>query len=99
MKNLPTQAEHANPDADFTGMRDLWAEILTMGLKEASGFVTNDPRGSRLAESQAQNWMRSKDFIEVCDLAGVNPDCARKAQAAGRFTREAWVGMTKRKGK
>lgn len=91
MNHMPQQMETERRDADIDGMRHLWTEVLTLGLREASGYITGPIAENRsVIEQQAKTWLRSRDFVTVCDLAGFDPDFLRDAYEAGKFTRENW---------
>lgn len=65
-----------NPD----DMRLLWLSVVDQALRDA---VSNDVKGKpdqTIARWQAQLWLEEggADFVEVCTLAGVEPDRVRR---------------------
>lgn len=57
--------------------RQLWVSVLLLAMRELFG---SDPNG--LAAQQARNWIGTRDFREVCALAGF--DWARVERALQR---------------
>lgn len=50
---------------------ELWRTVLLQGLRDAARPVT--PADAR--------WPRTRDFVEVCHMAGLDPDAVRRAIA------------------
>lgn len=58
-------------------MRMLWRAVLVQALREARGHIANTggaipPAGRKLELRRARDWIGSRDFREVCELAGVS---------------------------
>lgn len=65
-------------------MRRLWCAVFAQAVRDMHGKMC-----SALAQAekqQAQTWLAgdSKDFYEVCDLAGINPEAFKSGQWADR---------------
>jgi hypothetical protein len=73
-------------EGDFmaNGEKHLWAEVILQAFSDASG-TGGDGTGARtLARHNARVWLlgMSRDFIAVCDMAGVSAGVIRaKARA------------------
>lgn len=72
--------------AECVVLRRLWRAVLVQGLREAKGQIINTggavtPAGRRAALSMARDWIGSRDFREVCDLAGISVSAAEAIAA------------------
>lgn len=69
-------ARRAELAADAVVLRRLWRAVFVQALREAKGSIINTGgAGSRLhlhlEQRRARDWIGSRDFREVCDLAGL----------------------------
>lgn len=87
-----TLIDTSRPDHSHTPYRALFASVLICGMNDAAGHVLAVCGGGRVNENvtatiqrQAQAWLGSKDFREVCELAGFEPDAVLKAYHRGVF--------------
>lgn len=76
--------------------RGLWHAVILNALRDAQGTRNNAPvvqRASRLYAAQARNWLtsNSRDFVEVCALAGLDP--AYVQQQAARVLRDESISL------
>ena len=55
----------------------LWRAVLVAGLHDAAKGVT----------PQDAAWLRSRDFVQVCHLAQVDPEAVLRAYCPERFAR------------
>jgi hypothetical protein len=55
----------------------LWRAVLLAGLHDAA----------KGAEPQDKRWLRSRDFVQVCHLAQVEPEAVLRKFTAKRFNR------------
>jgi hypothetical protein len=67
--------QRADLAAEAVVLRRLWRAVLVQALREAKGQIVNTggaiPPGSRnLEQRRARDWIGSRDFREVCELAG-----------------------------
>lgn len=68
---------------DMTGDRSLWAAVIQVAIEDAQGNVKGES-GSRAskdrARRQAVEWLTkpSRDFDDVCHLAGLDPEAVRQ---------------------
>lgn len=64
-----------------TPERHIWQEVLVRALMDAMGRDSLD-------KMQAHNWLTtpSRDFNEVCSLAGFDPSFIRKSYVTGRIS-------------
>lgn len=72
----PVLERHADLAAEALVLRKLWRAVLFMALKEAAGNVVNTggsftPTTVRCERRRARDWIGSRDFRGVCELAGV----------------------------
>lgn len=79
--DLGTRAELA---AEARVLRRFWRAVLVHNLREASGAVVNtgsNVNQHRLIQQRAFEWIGSRGFRDVCDMAGlsVSADEARAA--------------------
>lgn len=74
-------------DEDVSRDRVLWLGVLLRGLLDANGIVTGLGGGENegLIQRRAQNWLGSRDFVEVCENAGMSPNMILAAHRAGKF--------------
>lgn len=63
--------------------RRLWASVLMRALDDAIGLA--EGIYWRLEMNRALNWIGSKDFREVCSLAGVEPDAVSERFRAEKY--------------
>lgn len=66
----------AELSAECETLRKLWRAVLVQALKEAHGNILNTggkyaPHTRRAIQRTARDWIGSRDFREVCELAGV----------------------------
>lgn len=75
--------EDMNPSA----ARAMWQAVLYAALRDANGIVaaTNGGENPKKIISQAQSWLGTRDFYEVCAHAGVDSNFILDAYRAGRF--------------
>ena len=81
---------------DAEAARRLFGAVLIRGIRDA---LSDTPRasvheGTRLLEKDAAtNWIvrNTKDFREVCDMAGFDPDFVRDAFMSGKITKHSFV--------
>ncbi|MBE7183440.1 MAG: hypothetical protein INR68_03415 [Methylobacterium mesophilicum] len=75
------------PPAATSGGTSLWAAVINQALLDAtaalppSAFKDGQVRGAAAAErARAREWFSrgSADFIEVCNLAGFDPEAVRE---------------------
>jgi hypothetical protein len=88
---LPSLNAHAQetPAPEHT-CRALWLAVLHLGLTNALGYGVStlpergasDRRAKGRALRDAQDWIGSRDFVLVCDLAGVNAGSVMRAYRA-----------------
>lgn len=54
--------------------RTMWLAVLNVTVDDALG--KNKEKGTRkiVTRDKARAWLRSQDFVDVCALAGVDPD-------------------------
>ena len=64
----------------------LWANVILQAVHDATDGGTVDGRnsGRDVVRSQARNWfnLRNRDFIDVCNLAGLDPDAVYERSLA-----------------
>lgn len=71
--------------------RELWATVLHRAVRDAAGDLDNISTSHRAYEQRkAQAWLGSRDFAEVCHLAGVDPAAVRDRlpEAIARIQRD-----------
>lgn len=74
--------------------RQLWASVLALGLTDATGHIGGSPTGPKNAATrktihqQALSWLNTRDFHEVCQLAGFDPDAIKAKWEAGKITQD-----------
>jgi len=80
--------------------QQLQVAVLITGLCDASGNVIAAHGGESrdVLVRQAQAWIGTTDFEEVCDLAGFDPEFVKDAYRAGKFTKENWRKYSVREG-
>lgn len=82
-----------------TDERSLWVNVILRAINDAmTGGDTNiSGKNSDLIRQQSRTWLRptNPDFIEVCSLAGLDPEATyEKAQAAiARYDALISIGM------
>jgi hypothetical protein len=67
--------------------KELWQAVIHLALLDAIPFKPRKRKRKTNEEWMADSWIRngSRDFRNVCYLAGVDPDCLRDAYVAGRI--------------
>lgn len=75
--------------AEARVLQRFWRAVLVHNLREASGAVVNtgsNPNHHRLIQERAFEWIGSRGFRDVCELAGlsVTADEARAAVLQNR---------------
>ena len=81
----PGLSNEADNDNDQTPERQLFCEVITQALKDATGVGAGvNTKSPELCRDQAANWFKtnSKDFRTVCELAGFDPDAVRQRALA-----------------
>ncbi len=79
--------EHYN---STKGENSLWAAVITQAMMDAlSRCKKSDSQYNR---SEAMRWLtgNSKDFIDVCLLAGLNPDYVRQKAKKSLISPSPW---------
>lgn len=85
---------------DHFNERALWVAVITNAINDATGWP---PGAARQHEAErmrreARQWLTegSMDFIDVCCLAGIDPDALREAML--RLEAEGWhsIGLRQR---
>jgi hypothetical protein len=72
----PPLANTYSPSAEIvTPERRLWQRVL---ISAARDIQTRSGRQTDGLIYMSESWIRSRDFAEVCDLAGVNAEVARR---------------------
>lgn len=67
-------------------LRALWAAVIWRGLLDAVGrnlCAGGERLSTQALVREARVWLRSRDFAEVCGLAGMNPVAVRERLEAG----------------
>jgi hypothetical protein len=59
--------------------RALWCAVLNQALADAAGLPASglSPTVLAVARRRVEAWVGSRDFAEVCDLAGAEPGAVR----------------------
>lgn len=75
--------------------QDLWVAVLVQAIYDGLGRVTATSGGNlayaktkkTMAQNSTKYWfsLRNKDFIEVCNLAGVDPEYVCDGFHSGKF--------------
>jgi len=77
--------------ARLTPERRLWIGVIRQAISDLT-ISDNDPTvgggNAALVRQQAMNWLTggSKDFVEVCTSAGVDPSRLRRLASDGSLT-------------
>lgn len=61
--------------------QEMWASVVQLAFSDATATSTSKTApATRLERQQARDWLvgNSRDFREVCSLAGVDPDAVRE---------------------
>lgn len=80
--------------------RQVWCSVIQLALEDATNSRAFGVNAVRIRDA-ARNWLTkgSRDFVEVCDLAGVEPDriqSTAKRLIADAIAREGdWKAPTK----
>jgi hypothetical protein len=77
-------ARRAELAAEARVLRRFWRAVLVHNLREAAGAVVNtgsNPGHHRLIQERAFDWIGSRGFRDVCDMAGLSLT-AEEARAA-----------------
>lgn len=79
--------ERAELSTDPDPNKALWQAVLARGIEDAAGRIgARASRWSKSAEvKRARDWIGSRDFAFVCDLAGMDPDFVAAAFRRGCF--------------
>ena len=80
---------------DAEAARRLFGAVLICGIRDA---LSDTPRASaheggwQIQRDAAVNWIvrDTKDFREVCDMAGFDPDFIRDAFMSGKITKQSF---------
>lgn len=83
---------YSDPEPD--DCQALWVAVLAQGLRESVGVISGERHDStrQYRKSHAEFWISSRDFAEVADLAGFNPEYLRDRIGAGHVTLATMAG-------
>lgn len=70
---LPARGAEPDRGYNYQGARQLWRAVLAVNLDAALG-VTVGVKCKSLDRYQAQQWIGSRGFRDVCELAGLDPE-------------------------
>lgn len=81
------------------GSRELWGKVLIHGIEDAVGRADSSIKSGYLrsasnitaAAAKDRAWIGSRDFREVCELAGLEPSMIERAFHDGRFDKKGWM--------
>lgn len=82
--NIEWQPEPGQSEA--SDLRALWLAVLERMFLDAYGRTSfhGGALPTPIEQRQARNWMRSKSFDDVCLLAGVEPEFARRLHGVAK---------------
>lgn len=90
MHNVISSIGNRDSDAasrfgDTTVMRQMWGEVLQRALDDAFGAVVGSTSGhtAEAERKRARDWIGTRDFREVCELAGIEPEAVLAAIQTG----------------
>ncbi len=80
---------------DAEAARRLFGAVLICGIKDALSDVPRTSEGAggwQVQKDASTNWItrNSKDFQEVCELAGLDPEFIRDAFMSGKITKKSF---------
>lgn len=90
-----SQTGLSDDPADNGRCRALWQAVLHQALSDAAGIKPSGTMAASLAVERRRiaAWVGGQDFVEVCDLAGVEPGPVRariEAALRGEWRPPAW---------
>lgn len=93
---------HASNDGpaqqECSDIRTLWLNVLIRGLDDASGRLDGGNMAwNGVNEKRAKEWIGSKDFHMVCDLAGMDADMIESGYRRGMFRGGITIDTAKRR--
>lgn len=93
---------NAETAAECVVLRRLWRAVLVQALREARGHIINTGgaltvTGHHAERRRAREWIGSRDFREVCELAGVSITAAEVFEKIDGPLGEMLVHRTRRR--